>query len=278
MSAVAPLEAQAWLWSLPKAEEWQWVVLCCPQCGEKHTHGGGQRGSDPRVLLVECVSQCLIGPQPTTCRLVDANPERTERVLTSFARRRFGRVEEMPWLMVDTRVRRFELGTDSLDELWLATSRALSRETTHAAWRKEHRGRSLCGSRVIGNSPELPTEAKCARCRELIGLLPLPPIQRERPARPPRRYLNGGYVLIAIAGAKPVFEHVLVMEAKLGRKLNRPFETVHHINGVRHDNRPENLELWVGGVRYGQRAHELTCLNCGEPWSVTAGRFAWTGA
>lgn len=40
-----------------------------------------------------------------------------------------------------------------------------------------------------------------------------------------------------------LMEHTLVMSQVLGRPL-RPDEEVHHLNGVRGDNRPNNLELW----------------------------------
>lgn len=52
-----------------------------------------------------------------------------------------------------------------------------------------------------------------------------------------------GYILQKV-GTAWVMQHRLVMEDVLGRKL-LPKERVHHKNGVRDDNRPENLELWT---------------------------------
>ncbi len=51
-------------------------------------------------------------------------------------------------------------------------------------------------------------------------------------------------------------QHRLIMEQVLGRHL-LPLETVHHKNGVRDDNRPDNLEVWYSGQPAGQRPGDL---------------------
>lgn len=51
------------------------------------------------------------------------------------------------------------------------------------------------------------------------------------------------------------WEHRVVMERVLGRKL-LPGENVHHIDGDRTNNRPENLELWTRSQPSGQRVED----------------------
>lgn len=64
-----------------------------------------------------------------------------------------------------------------------------------------------------------------------------------------------GYVRIKVASGKYRMEHALVMEEILGRPL-LPNENVHHLNGVRNDNRPENLELWIRPQPTGIRVQD----------------------
>ena len=65
-----------------------------------------------------------------------------------------------------------------------------------------------------------------------------------------------GYRRRYVPGRGHIKEHRLVMEGLLSRPL-LPTEDVHHINGVRDDNRPENLELWTRSHPRGQRVVDI---------------------
>ncbi len=105
---------------------------------------------------------------------------------------------------------------------------------------RQAKARGLC-SRHYGRARRAGTLHRAVT--QLIGVGPIAP-----------RRTDEGYMVVHDRSAgRSRGVHRIVMEGKIGRPLE-PWESVHHIDGVRDNNCPSNLELWSRSHPAGQRA------------------------
>ena len=136
-------------------------------------------------------------------------------------------------------------------------------------WSSPYHSETVAAANAKRNPVDTFIEKPCEHCGE--------PVRRQRSqyrnrafcsrvcksefhaARAARRTRADGYVEVYVGTHYPgaskaglIREHRKIVQEILGRPL-LPEENVHHINGVRDDNRPENLELWSKSQPPGQR-------------------------
>jgi hypothetical protein len=109
-----------------------------------------------------------------------------------------------------------------------------------------------CKCGVTLETRQSPTSTKCKKCSLE---------EKEIENKKIKQIDRAGYIRVKSSGHPRanthgyVLEHILIVEKRIGRFVGKT-ETIHHINGIRSDNRDENLELWDKNHPPGQRNSE----------------------
>ena len=139
------------------------------------------------------------------------------------------------------------------------SSKSIERGTLHFECKE-------CQSKRLKNKPKEWKEKQKIRCRKKsrikLGLNPDFEGLYRYPATDKTKYVDeNGYVMIYRKNHPNSYsrgrisEHIYKMSEFLGRALFKK-ENVHHKNGIRDDNRIENLELWSKSQPPGQRVED----------------------
>lgn len=102
-------------------------------------------------------------------------------------------------------------------------------------------------------------------------------IKKQGPYRTKDGYVFHCYYDTDTGENRSLYEHREVMAELIGR-YPTIHEVVHHKNGIRHDNRPENLEIMQRSAHAAKHHSlpemmEIVCLNCGNDALIFARNF-----
>lgn len=139
----------------------------------------------------------------------------------------------------------------------LSASSDKRRSDCKACVRKRQQANYASKPDFVKSGQHVKTECpQCGKPKTRISILcqtcSRPPFD---PDNPKWRSNRRGYIVCSGPDGKEISQHRWVMQQMLGRKL-MPHENVHHINGIREDNRPDNLELWSTSQPSGQRIED----------------------